>query len=114
MADVLRALAFLIVMSADSLPVMIVGALVAGIGTALFTPAALAGLPRLVDGDEGKAAAMGLYGAIDDIGLTAGPALAALGLAVVSPATLIGHQRRHVRDLGRADRIGRRARQRRR
>ena len=89
-ADVLRALAFVLVMSADSLPAMMVGAFVAGIGTALFTPAALAGLPRLVDGDEGKAAAMGLYGAIDDIGLTAGPALAALGLAVVSPETLMG------------------------
>jgi hypothetical protein len=89
-ADILRALAFVLVMSADSLPAMMVGAFVAGIGTALFTPAALAGLPRLVDGDEGKAAAMGLYGAIDDIGLTAGPAIAALGLALVSPATLIG------------------------
>ena len=33
---------------------------------------------------------MGLFGAIDDIGLTAGPALAAVGLAVVSPATLMG------------------------
>jgi MFS family permease len=89
-ADVLRALAFVLVMSADSLPAMMVGAFVAGIGTALFTPAALAGLPRLVDGDDGKAAAMGLYGAIDDVGLTAGPAVAALGLAVVSPETLIG------------------------
>jgi hypothetical protein len=69
---------------------MIAGAFVAGIGTALFSPAALAGLPQLVDGDEGKAAAMGLYGAIDDVGLTAGPAVAAGALAIVSPATLMG------------------------
>jgi MFS family permease len=89
-ADVLRCLAFVMVMSAESLPAMIAGAFVAGIGTALFSPAALAGLPQLVDGDEGKAAAMGLYGAIDDVGLTAGPAVAAGALAIVSPATLMG------------------------
>jgi MFS family permease len=89
-ADVLRCLAFVMVMSAESLPAMIAGAFVAGIGTALFSPAALAGLPKLVDGDEGKAAAMGLYGAIDDVGLTAGPAVAAGALAIVSPATLMG------------------------
>lgn len=89
-ADVLRCLAFVIVMSAMSLPAMIAGAFVAGIGTALFTPAALAGLPRLVEGEKGKAAAMGLYAAIDDVGLTAGPAVAAGALAVIAPATLMG------------------------
>ena len=38
---------------------------------------------------DARAAAMGLFGAIDDLGLTAGPALAALALAVVSPTTLM-------------------------
>ena len=90
-ADTLRCLAFLIVMTADSLPVMIAGAGLAGVGTALFTPAALAGLPRLMgDAGEGRAAGMGLFGAIDDLGLTAGPALAAAALAVISPTSLMG------------------------
>ena len=89
-ADALRCLAFLLVMSADSLPLMIAGAALAGLGTALFTPAALAGLPRLMDGDGTRAAGMGLFGAIDDLGLTAGPALAAVLLAVISPTTLMG------------------------
>ena len=47
-ADILRCLAFMVVMTADSLPVMIAGAGLAGLGTALFHPAALAGLPRLM------------------------------------------------------------------
>jgi hypothetical protein len=53
-------------------------------------PAALAGLPRLMDSDCTRAAGMGLFGAIDDLGLTAGPALAAILLAVISPTTLMG------------------------
>src|SRR3954468_4193230 len=89
-ADVLRMGAFLLIMTAGSLATVMIGALIVGMGPALFSPAALAGLPRLVDGDDSGAAAMGLYGAIDDIGLTAGPALAAVALAVVSPAFLMG------------------------
>jgi hypothetical protein len=90
-ADVLRCIAFVVVMTADSLPVMIAGAGLAGLGTALFHPAALAGLPRLMgDGDEARAAGMGLFGAIDDLGLTAGPALAAAALAVISPSAMMG------------------------
>src|SRR4051812_25496678 len=89
-ADGLRMVAFTVIMTAGSLPTVIIGALIAGVGTALFSPAALAGVPRLVDGDESRAAVMGLYSAIDDFGLTAGPALAALALAVVSPVALMG------------------------
>jgi MFS family permease len=89
-ADTIRFLAFLLVMSADSLPLMIAGAALCGLGTALFMPAALAGLPRLMDSDCTRAAGMGLFGAIDDLGLTAGPALAAILLAVISPTTLMG------------------------
>ena len=88
-ADVVRCIAFLIVMSASSLPVMIAGATLAGLGTALFHPAALTGLPRLSPGER-RAAAMGLFGALDDLGLTLGPALAALALAVVAPSELMG------------------------
>src|SRR3954453_10757890 len=77
-ADVLRMGAFLLIMTAGSLPTVMTGALIGGMGTALFSPAAPAGLPRLVDRDDSGAAVMGLYGAIDDIGLPAGPALAAV------------------------------------
>ncbi len=88
-ADVLRMIAFVVIMTASSLPIVIIGSLIAGVGTALFAPSALAGLPRLVDRGESRAAVMGLYGAIDDLGLTAGPALAAVALAVVSPLFLM-------------------------
>src|SRR4051794_13604664 len=88
-ADALGALAFVIVLSAHSLPLMIVGATLAGLGTALFHPAALAGLPRLAPGDR-RTAAMSLFGALDDIGLTLGPALAGVLLAVTAPTTLMG------------------------
>src|SRR3954454_12100304 len=87
-ADVLRCLAFLIVMNAHSLPWMIAGAALAGLGTALFHPAALTGLPRLTPGDR-RPAGMGLFSALDDLGLTVGPALAAVALAVVEPSTLM-------------------------
>ena len=89
-ADIVRCLALLVVMSADSLPLMIAGAAMTGIGTALFNPAALAGLPLLMSTGNSRAAGMGLFGAIDDLGLTAGPALAAILLAVISPTTLMG------------------------
>jgi MFS family permease len=87
-ADALRCLAFLLVMQASSLTLMIVGATLAGVGTALFQPAALTGLPRLTPGDR-RAAGMGLFGALDDLGLTVGPALAAAALAVAGPSTLM-------------------------
>lgn len=89
-ADVLRCVAFVVILFADSLPLMIVGALIAGIGNALFGPSALSGLPRLLRGERGRAAGLGLYSAIDDLGLTAGPALASVALAVISPAALMG------------------------
>jgi MFS family permease len=65
----------------DSLHMMIAGAALAGVGTALFAPAALAGVTQLAPGER-RPAAMGLFGALDDLGLTVGPAMAALLLAV--------------------------------
>ena len=88
-ADVLRCLAFVIVMVAGSLPAMIAGAALAGLGTALFHPAALTGLPRLTPGDR-RPAGMALFSALDDLGLTVGPAVTAVALAVVEPSTLMG------------------------
>jgi MFS family permease len=82
LGDAIRCLAFLLLLFGGSLELMIGGAALAGIGTALFGPAALAGLPRLAPGDR-RPAAMGLFGALDDLGLTLGPALAALLLFVL-------------------------------
>jgi MFS family permease len=83
-SDILRCAAFGLLIWGASLPVMIAGATLAGLGTALFAPAALAGLPRLAPAER-RPAAMGLFGALDDLGLTVGPALAAL-LLLVAPA----------------------------
>jgi MFS family permease len=88
-ADLLRALAFGVIAVWDSMPMMILAAALAGTGTALFSPAGLTGLGRLATGDR-RPAALGLYGALDDIGLTAGPALAALMLAGLPAAALLG------------------------
>jgi MFS family permease len=82
LADVVRCVAFALLLLGDSIELMIFGAGLAGVGTALFAPASLAGLPQLAPGDA-RPAAMGVFGAIDDLGLTVGPALAALLLVVM-------------------------------
>ncbi len=87
-ADVLRLTAFSLAVASDSLPLLIVAAALAGTGAALFTPAALAGVAQLAP-RERRPAALGLYGALDDIGLTAGPALAIGLLALVGPSALL-------------------------
>ena len=88
-ADVMRALAFLLLWQAGSLTVAVIGAFVAGLGTAAFNPAALTALGALTLDGERRAASMGLFGALDDAGLTRGPALAGVLLAVVEPAALM-------------------------
>lgn len=74
-ADVLRLGAFGALVFVPSLGLMIVCALVAGIGTALFNPSALASLSQVAK-PEHRPAAMSLYSALDDVGLTLGPAIA--------------------------------------
>jgi MFS family permease len=88
-SDLLRMVAFTLVAFAHTLPWMVLGAALAGTGAALFAPAALAGVSRMAP-DERRPAALGLFGALDDLGLTAGPALAAALLAFVPPAMLLG------------------------
>jgi MFS family permease len=88
-ADLLRFLGFTLVVVLHSLPALVLAAALAGTGTALFAPAALAGVSALAPG-EGRPAALGLFGALDDIGLTVGPALAAGLLAVTGPTVLLG------------------------
>jgi MFS family permease len=88
-ADALRCVAFVFLALVPSLPLMIASALVAGIGTALFNPAALASLPAIAPGPR-RPAAMSLYAALDDLGLTVGPAIAGVLLLVFNPHTLMG------------------------
>jgi MFS family permease len=88
-AEALRCVGFFVVMIAGSLPLMMVGALLAGVGSAMFSPAALAGLTRLAGGER-RAATLALFGALDDAGTTVGPALGGVLLALVAPAALLG------------------------
>jgi MFS family permease len=90
-ADVLRAIVFVGLGLSSSFAVILALALLAGVGTALFKPAILAGLPSMVDEDS-LPAATSLYGAINDLGHTLGPALAA-GLMLVAgpPAVMLAN-----------------------
>src|SRR4051794_33226355 len=68
-ADVVRAAAFVGIAVVGSFEATVALAVLAGVGTALFRPAALAGLPSIVGRDR-SAAGTALYGAIADFGLT--------------------------------------------
>ena len=87
-ADVLRLGAFGALALVPSLGLMIACALVAGIGTALFNPAALASVSQLSSLEQ-RPAAMSLYSALDDLGLTLGPALAGIFLVAFDPHILM-------------------------
>jgi MFS family permease len=86
-ADVLRFGAFVGIGLAGSIELTLALALVAGCGTGLYAPAALASLPGLVE-PRRLPAATSIYGAIADLGFTAGPALAAVVLLFSSPESL--------------------------
>jgi MFS family permease len=88
-ADLIRAAAFAGIVFVDGFGLTFVLALVAGIGTGLFTPAALASLPSLVE-ERRLPAATSVYGAIADFGFIAGPAFAALVLLLGGPETILG------------------------
>jgi MFS family permease len=87
-ADILRLGAFAALAFVPSLALMIVCALVAGIGTALFNPSALASLSRVARPAD-RPAAMSLYSALDDVGLTLGPAIAGALLLAFDPQILM-------------------------
>jgi MFS family permease len=82
-ADVLRAFAFLGLALADPFWATVAFALLAGLGQAAFNPAVMASLPQLVS-RERIGSATGLYGAITELGYTAGPVLGAVGIALLS------------------------------
>jgi MFS family permease len=87
-ADVIRAGAFIAIALVDDFALTVAFAALAGAGTALFTPATLAGLPSLVSKAR-VPAAMSLYGAIADLGFTAGPGLAAGFLLLAGPDDIL-------------------------
>lgn len=87
-ADILRAAAFVGIWLVDDFTATVALAALAGTGTGLFTPASLAGLPSLV-APQRVPAATSLYGAIADLGFTAGPALAAVILLFTGPEELL-------------------------
>ena len=89
LADVIRAVAFAGLVIFDGTVSMVLFAVLAGVGTALFRPATYALLPRLVAADR-LPAANGLYGAVRETGFLVGPALAAGLLVVTSPAIVLG------------------------
>jgi len=88
LADVARALAFVSLAFFDGFALTLGLALLAGVGTGLFRPAVMAGLPSLVS-PAGLPAATSLYGAFADLGFTLGPALAGAGLLLASPETVM-------------------------
>lgn len=88
-AELARAVAFIGIGLVGGFETMLVFALLAGAGAGLFTPTVMAGLPGLVSDRERLPAATSLYGAIADIGWTAGPVLGGLALAFVSPEALM-------------------------
>lgn len=87
-ADVARALAFISLAFFDGFEVTLGLALLAGVGTGLFRPAVMAGLPSLVS-PSGLPAATSLHAALTDLGFTLGPALAGVGLLLASAETVM-------------------------
>jgi MFS family permease len=88
-ADILRALAFAGVALVDDFVVMVVLAVVAGVGNAIYRAASQAAVPTLVAKDN-VPAALAVFGAVEDVGFTLGPALAAGLLLLSGPAEITG------------------------
>jgi MFS family permease len=87
-ADVLRVVAFAGIALVDGFVPSLLLALLAGVGTGIFTPAALASLPSLVERRR-LPAASALYGAVMDVGFVTGPGLGALALLAGSPEAIL-------------------------
>ena len=87
-SDVLRAVAFGGIAVVDSPEATVALALLAGIGTAVFKPAALASLPSLTPKEQAPLATS-LYSVVSDAGYMVGPALAALLLVPLGASELL-------------------------
>jgi MFS family permease len=87
--DVVRVVGFAGIAFVDGFMPTMLFALVAGLGTAAFTPAALAALPSVVDDERRVPATSSLYGVMADLGFTVGPAVGAVLLVVTGPETVM-------------------------
>jgi MFS family permease len=87
-ADLIRAAAFAGIALVDGFLASLLLALLAGVGTGVFTPSALAALPSVV-AERRLPAASALYGAVTDLGFVAGPGLGALVLLVGGPEAIL-------------------------
>jgi len=89
-ADLIRAAAFVGIGAIDNLTAMTIFALIAGAGESLFRPAILAGIADSVPDEDGALAPVtSLYTAVEDLGITLGPALAGIALIILNPAGVI-------------------------
>jgi len=86
--DVLRAGAFVGLAFVGSIEATLALALVAGLGQAAFAPTLMAALPSLVH-RERLPAATSAYGALEDVGYTAGPILAAAAYVFTDAAGVL-------------------------
>jgi MFS family permease len=87
-ADVIRVVAFAGIALVDGFVATLLLALLAGVGTGMFTPSALAALPSVVQ--QGRLpAASALYGAVMDLGFVTGPGLGALVLLLGGPEMIL-------------------------
>ena len=86
-ADIVRAIAFIGIAVVDGFALTLALALLAGAGTALFRPAALAGLSSLVE-EHDRASATSLFSATNQVGWFVGPGIAAAALLIVSPESV--------------------------
>lgn len=80
-ADLVRAVAFMALPFVDGVAATVAVAAVAGAGNALYRPAVMAAMPGMVRRED-LPVASAAFGALTDIGYTAGPALAALAMLV--------------------------------
>lgn len=87
-ADLMRAAAFVSLAFVDSFAATLALALLAGVGTGLFSPAVMSGLPKLCSAERLPAGAS-LYAALADLGYTLGPAVAGLALLVADAGSLM-------------------------
>ena len=87
-ADLVRAAAFIALALIPSFIATVGLALLAGVGTALFNPALQSALPSLVAPDE-RSRATALYGVVNNLGITIGPALTALLTLFSSPSLVL-------------------------
>jgi MFS family permease len=87
-ADCLRAAAFVGIVFTHSFVLTFLLALIAGAGTALSKPAIMASLPSVLSPTR-LAQGTALYGALTEIGLTAGPGIAAVVLLFGGPTVLL-------------------------